>query len=148
MTMLSGSSSAEAGATIERCWELVAAVQRWPDWQQGLARVDVVEHDEHGRAAVCDAVADARVVKVRCRVSIAYDAPHRLTFSRLASEDLDALEGAWTLEVAAADRTLVTYELALDPGPVPLLARPLVATLRPLVVGRRAQELATAVSRP
>ena len=44
------------------------------------------------------------------------------------------------------EHTRATYSLAVDPGPVGKLARPLERALRPIVVGRRAQELAQAVA--
>jgi hypothetical protein len=146
MTVLSGSSSAEIDAPIDRCWGVVEAIDEAPDWQNGLERVDVLERDDQGRPVVCDTVNDARFTKVHCRVRVAYDPPHLLTFTRLESEDVDAMEGSWELEELSDGRTRATYSLAVDPGPVPVLARPLVKALRPLVVGNRADELARAVA--
>ena len=48
------------------------------------------------------------------------------------------MEGSWELEAIRAERTRATYTLAVDPGPVGFLARPLERALRPLVVGRPA----------
>jgi hypothetical protein len=55
------------------------------------------------------------------------------------------MDGAWTLEALGPDRTRATFDLALDPGPVGRLAKPLERALRPLIVGRRAEELAQTV---
>ncbi len=144
MTLLRGTSSAEVAAGIERCWALVEDVARAPEWQQGLELL-VVERDQQGRALICDTVSDARVTKVHCRVAMSYEAPYRLSWVRVESEDIDVLEGSWELEEIAEGRTRATYRLSVDPGPVGLLARPLERALRPLVVGRRADELARAV---
>lgn len=146
MTLLSGSSTADIAAPIEQCWAVVAALDEAPRWQGGLERVDVVERDSEGRPLVCDTVNDAKFTKVHCRVRVAYDPPQRLTFTRVQSDDVDALEGSWELEDLGEGRTRATYRLAVDPGPVPLLARPLVNALRPLVLGGRADELARAVT--
>lgn len=146
MPLLSGSSSADIDAPIARCWEVVAALDEAPRWQRGLERVDVVERDEQGRPLVCDTVHDARFTKVSCRVRVRYDPPHRLSFARMSSDDIDAMEGSWELEEVGGGRTRATYRLAVDPGPVPRLARPLVNALRPLVVGGRAEELAREVT--
>lgn len=146
MTVLRGSSSAEIDAPIGRCWEVVQALDEAPAWQRGLERVEVVERDDQGRPLVCDTVSDARFTKVRCRVRVAYDPPHRLTFTRLESDDVEVMEASWELEELPSQRTRATYRLAVDPGPVPLVARPLIKALRPLVVGARAQELARAVT--
>ena len=146
MTVLSGSSSADIDAPLARCWEVVEALETAPEWQSGLERVDVIERDAAGRALVCDVVFDAKFSKVHCRVRVDYRAPHRLAFERVTSEDVDLMEASWELEELSAERTRATYHLAVDPGPVPLVARPLVKALRPLVVGGRAEELARAVA--
>jgi uncharacterized protein YndB with AHSA1/START domain len=146
MTLLTGSSSAEVDAPIDRCWAVVEDVADAPRWQNGLEEVAVVQRDEQGRAVVCDTVNDAKFTKVRCRVLVTYDPPHRLTFSRLESDDVDQLEASWELEELGPGRTRATYSLAVDPGHVGMLARPLERALRPIVVGRRAEELARAVT--
>lgn len=145
MTRLSGSSSAEIVASIERCWAVVEDVPGHVQWQRGLELVTVVERDDQGRALICDTVNDAKFTKVRCRVRVTYDPPGRLAVARVASDDVDEMEASWVLEALGPDRTRATYSLAVDPGPVGLLARPLVRALRPLVVGRRAEELGAAV---
>ncbi len=149
MTLLSGSSSAEIDAPVARCWEVVAALDTAPEWQAGLERVDVVERDAQGRPLICDVVFDTklgRIGKVGCRVQVDYGPPHRLDFRRVASDDVDLMEASWELEELPDRRTRATYRLAVDPGPVPFVARPLVKALAPLVVGRRAEELARAVA--
>ena len=146
MTLLSGSSSAEIDAPIESCWAVVEDVADAPRWQNGLERVDVVERDDHGRALVCDTVNDAKFTKVHCRVRVTYDPPRRLTLTRVQSDDVDELEASWTLQEIGPGRTRATYSLAVDPGHVGMLARPLERALRPIVVGRRADELARAVA--
>jgi hypothetical protein len=146
MAMLRGSSTAEADACIERCWALAQDVEHAPEWQQGLERVDVLERDAEGRPLICDTVSDAKFTKVRCRVRFEYEPPRRVSWSMLSSEDLDAMEGSWELESLGA-RTRLTYSLAVDPGAIGRLARPLERLLRPLVVGRRAEELVSELDR-
>jgi hypothetical protein len=145
MTMLTGSASREVDAGIERCWALVGDVARAPQWQAGLT-LEVVERDAQDRPLVCDTVSDAKVTKVHCRIEMSYHPPHRLSWARLESDDIDLMEGSWELEALGADLTRATYRLAVDPGPVPLLARPLERALRPLVIGRRPGELAKAIA--
>jgi uncharacterized protein YndB with AHSA1/START domain len=145
MTLLSGSSAAEIEAPIDRCWAVLQDVAGHPRWQHGLERVEVVERDDEGRALLCDTLNDAKFTKVHCRIRVSYEPPNRLTFTRVPSDDVDEMEGSWSLEALGPGRTRATYALAVDPGPVGLLARPLERALRPLVVGRRAEELARAV---
>lgn len=146
MTLLTGTSSAEIDAPIDRCWAVVQDVASSPGWQSGLEQVEVVERDDAGRALVCDIAHDAKFTKVRARVRVGYDPPRRLTVTRIASDDVDQLDASWELEELGAGRTRATYSLAVDPGHVGMLARPLERALRPLVVGRRAEELARAVA--
>lgn len=145
MSLIRGSSSAEIPASIERCWAVVEDLSRAPEWQQSLEQVTVVQRDAEGRPLVCDTVTDARFRAVRCRVRLSYDPPHRLSFTRI-SGDADAMEGSWELEALGPQRTRATYTLAVDPGRVGLLARPLEKALRPLVVGGRPGELAREVA--
>jgi polyketide cyclase/dehydrase/lipid transport protein len=140
MAMLRGSSTAQADAGIERCWALAQDVEHAPEWQQGLESVEVLERDADGRPLICDTLSDAKFTKVRCRVRFEYEPPRRVSWTMVSSEDLDAMEGSWELESLGAG-TRVTYSLAVDPGPIGRFARPLERILRPLVVGRRAEEL-------
>lgn len=146
MTLLSGSSSGHVDAAVERCWTVVEDLERWPQWQQGLEHVAVVERDEQGRPVFCDIVADAKITKVRCRVRVSYGPPGRLSFSRVESDDVDEMEGSWELQAAGELRTHAVYKLSVDPGHVGLVARTLEKALRPIVVGRRTQELAREVA--
>jgi ribosome-associated toxin RatA of RatAB toxin-antitoxin module len=145
MTLLSGSSQAEVNAELARCWAVVQDVARWPDWQQGLERIEVIERDDEGRPVLCDTVVDAKLTRVRCRVRVSYDPPHRLIFTRVESDDVDEMEGSWELRDADGG-THAVYTLAVDPGHVGFMARPLEKALRPIVVGRRAEELAREVA--
>jgi hypothetical protein len=147
MTLLQGTSEGDVDAPIERCWEVVEAIDCSPEWQQGMESVSVVERDAQNRPSVCDIVVDAKFTKLKLRVTVAYDPPHRLTFAKLGAGSVDRLEGSWELSEAGSGRTHARYTLALDPGKVGLMARPLEKALRPVVVGRRPSELAAEVSR-
>jgi Polyketide cyclase / dehydrase and lipid transport len=146
VTVLTGSSSAVIDAGIEACWAVVADVARTAEWQQGFEHLEVVQRDQLGRPLICDTVNDAKITKVHCRVRMTYDPPQRLAWTRVQSDDVDAMEGSWELDELGDGRTRATYRLSVDPGPVGFLARPLERALRPLVVGRRAEELARAVA--
>ena len=142
MTVLSGHCSAELKSSVGRCWEVIENLGRAPEWQRTLERVDVVERDEHGRPLVCDTVTDAKLAKVNVRVRMHYDPPHRLSWSLVRSDDLEAMEGSWELEELANGGTRVTYRLSVDPGSIGFLARPMERLIRPLVIGHQVQELA------
>ena len=145
MPVITGSSSAEVGAPIERCWEVVEDVASAPDWQGGLLELDVIERDEEGRPLVCDALSDAKLRKVRTRQRFTYERPNRLAWKMIDGE-LDSMEGYWQLEDLGHGRTRLTYGLAVDPGRMGLLARgPLERAARAILVNPRAKELARRV---
>jgi hypothetical protein len=145
MPVLTGSCSAEIEAGIERCWAVVADVERAPDWQKTLVRVEVIERDEQDRPLICDTLSDAHLTKVASRVRMSYHPPRGLAWVQIESDDLDSMEGAWELESLAPQRTRATYRLAVDPGPIGFMARPIERLITPLVMGHQARELGRAV---
>jgi ribosome-associated toxin RatA of RatAB toxin-antitoxin module len=147
MSELSGSTSAEIAADVERCWAVVRDVERWPQWQRTLERLDVVQRDADGRPVVCDTVTDAKLTRVSARVSVTYDPPLRVSWSMVESDHLDSMHGSWELEELGSGRTRATYRLAVDPGRIGLLARPMERIIRPLVMGHQADELAAELAR-
>lgn len=146
MTRLSGSCQAEIPFSIARCWAVVADVEHAPDWQRTLKRVMVIERDQAGRPLVADTDNDAKLRTVKARVRFSYHEPERMSFTLLASDDLDGMDGGWQLESLGPERTRATYELAVDPGAIGFLARPLERAIRPIVMGHQADELAREVA--
>lgn len=146
MPVLTGSSSAELPFALERCWALVADIERAPDWQRTLRRVDVVERDTEGRVLVCDTLNDARLLKVRSRVRLTYEPLRVVRWAQISGDDLNSVDGSWELEPLGDELTRATYNLAIDPGPIGLLARPLERAIRPLVIGQQAGELEAALA--
>jgi len=143
MAAISGSSTDEVDAPIDRCWALIEDVALAPEWQNGLERMDVVERDDQGRALVCDTLSDAKLRKVKSRVRFKYEDPTRLSWEQIDG-DLNSIEGYWELEDLGSGRTRVTYGLSVDPGSVGLLARgPLERAARAILVDPRPKELAS-----
>lgn len=146
MSRISGSCQAEIPFSIERCWAVVADVEHAPDWQRTLTAVTVIERDEAGRPLIADTANDAKLRTVEVRVRFSYSQPERMQFTLVASDDLDGMDGGWRLESLGPDHTRATYELAVDPGAIGFLARPLERAIRPIVMGHQADELAREVA--
>ncbi len=120
MGNLEGESSAEIEAPIEQVWELVADVERAPDWQGGLKSLTAIERDGEGRATLCESENDAKVRTIKSTVRFTYEPPTR---PALGAGEGRAEVGRrpWTLEDLGDGRTRATYRdrrrLRLHAGP-------------------------------
>ena len=146
MANLTGSSTAEIDAPLTEVWELVADVERAPEWQGGLKGLTAVERDDQGRATLCESESDAKVRTIKSTVRFRYDGPTRLSWTQEKGE-LKSVEGSWTLEELSPDRTRATYDLEVDMGRMlsMVIRGPLVDLLRGMLVNARAGELKKAV---
>jgi ribosome-associated toxin RatA of RatAB toxin-antitoxin module len=142
MASITGSSTAEIDAPLERVWEVVEDVEDAPNWQGGLKGLHALERDDEGRAIVCEADNDAKVLTVKSTVRFQYDGPMRLSWSQEKGQ-LKSVDGRWELEDLGDGRTRATYALEVDPGRrLGMLVRgPLVDALRDMLAGARAGEL-------
>ena len=146
MAKLTGSSMAEIDAPLAEVWDLVADVERAPEWQGGLKGLWAVEHDDEGRATLCESETDGKVRTIKSTVRFAYEAPNRLSWSQEEGE-LKSVQGSWVLEKLGARRTRATYDLEVDLGRMLglVIRGPLVDLLRGMLVNARAGELKAAV---
>jgi carbon monoxide dehydrogenase subunit G len=146
MGTITGSSTAEIDAPIERVWALVEDVERAADWQGGLKAIRALERDDQGRATLCESESDAKVRTIKSTVRFAYDAPTALTW-RQEKGEVKSVDGSWTLEDLGGDRTRATYDLEVDLGRMlgMVIRGPLVDLLRGTLVRSRAGELKRAV---
>ena len=142
MANLTGSSTAEIDAPLDRVWALVQDVESAPEWQGGLKAMHALERDDDGRATRCEAETDAKVRTVKSIVRFTYDGPDTLSWTQ-EKGDLKSVDGSWTLEDLGGDRTRAIYSLDVDLGrTLSLIIRgPLVDMLRHMLVASRAGEL-------
>jgi carbon monoxide dehydrogenase subunit G len=139
---LSGSSTEEINAPIEKVWAVVEDVETAPEWQGGLKSMTALERDEHGRATLVETGSDAKVRTITSTVRFRYDGPERLSW-RQEKGELKSVEGSWQLESLGPDRTRATYRLEAELGRMlgMVIRGPLVDALRDMLVGGRAREL-------
>jgi ribosome-associated toxin RatA of RatAB toxin-antitoxin module len=117
MGTLEASWTVEIDAPRERCYAIAADVQNAPKWQGTLEEVEVIEHDDQGRAALVYTVSDAMVKKVKSEVRFSYDPPAGLSWEQEKGE-AKWLTGSWGFEEVGEGRTRATYGLRTDPGRV------------------------------
>jgi ribosome-associated toxin RatA of RatAB toxin-antitoxin module len=139
---LSGKSTAEIEAPLDRVWALVEDVESAPQWQGGLKGMRALERDGDGRAVLCESETDAKVRTVRSTVRFTYDPPRRLSWTQEKGE-LKSVRGSWELEELGTDRTRATYSIEVDLGRMlgMMIRGPLVDLLRQMLAGARAGEL-------
>ncbi|MDQ3722024.1 MAG: SRPBCC family protein [Actinomycetota bacterium] len=142
MAKLSDSASTEIDAPIDAVWAIVQDVAAWPEWQETLGALEILETDAEGRATLCAVEFDARVTKIKMQLRCSYAPPTRMSFERV-SGDLSALSGSWSLEDLGDGRTGATYQLDVNPGGVLnfLLNDERIGKLRETLVDSRPPEL-------
>ena len=117
MPRISGSASAEIGASVEEVWVVVEDVLTAPDWQGGLVAMSALERDAEGRPALVEAKNDLRVRHITTQVRFRYEPPTGLSWTQ-EEGDLKSLTGSWGLEDLGDGQTRAIYSLDADPGRV------------------------------
>jgi len=128
MKELSATASDVAPAPIERCFELVADIERYPDWYPaGVKRVEVLERGPDGRPTLVAALLSLGEGPIRkdfdLHLAVVTTAPSargvELTRIKENAADGERLVVAWTLAENGAAGTQLTVELraALDLPP-------------------------------
>ena len=105
MKELTGSANRVLAASIEDCFALLEAVDRYPDWHPDVVRrVEVVQQDPDGRPArVRTLLHFARGKLVRdfnLLMAVATDQPEAVTLTRVPNEptDRERFEVRWRLD--------------------------------------------------
>jgi carbon monoxide dehydrogenase subunit G len=141
MGIREGSSTAEINAPLERVWELIADVERAPEWQGGMRSVVGRERDAEDRVLLADTETDAKVRTLRSQIRFIYRPPTRLSWAQVQG-DVKSVTGSWELEPLTAQTTRATYRIAVDLGRLGLLIpAPAMEILRAQLAGARANEL-------
>lgn len=112
MADLEGSSSIDIDASIERCFEIVADVERAPEWQGAMQSAHALEYDARGRPVLVETHIDAIVTRVNVWLRFDYTEPTGMRWTRERG-DLKSLSGAWRLEDRGGGRTRATYSLEI-----------------------------------
>ena len=112
MADLEGSSSIDIDAPIERCFEIIADVERAPDWQGAMRSARALEYDQDGRPVLVETELFVVVANVALCLRFDYQEPTGMSWRRERG-DLRSLTGAWELEDRGEGRTRATYSLEI-----------------------------------
>ena len=141
MGMITGERTVEIDAPIEHCFQIAADVERAPEWQGSLRRVNVLEQDADGRPKLVETKSDAKVREVSARLRFSYEEPTAIRWTQ-EKGDTKSLRGWWRFEDLGG-RTRASYGLEADPGRVlgMLLRGPVEARVRDFLLGGAAEGL-------
>ncbi len=113
--MIQGEQTTEIAAAPPGVFAILSDFERYPEWQDFLQRMTVLERDADGRPALVRAEADAKVTTLGMQLRCTHDPDRRVAW-RAESGDLKAFDGAFDIADAGAGRSRVTFALQVDPG--------------------------------
>jgi ribosome-associated toxin RatA of RatAB toxin-antitoxin module len=125
MRDVNASATGAVAADLERCYALLAEVERYPVWYPaGAKRVEVLDRDGEGRAESVDALLSLGQGPIRkdfqMKLGVTYEQPRRVELSRLASDAKggESITVTWTLVPKdAATELTVAFAARLDLPP-------------------------------
>ena len=110
----SASETITIAAPAARVWEIIADIERYPEWVDDVTEARVVERDADGRPVDVEFRASAlgRSTHYTLRYDYA-DAPNALRWTMLSGDIQRSIDGAYILN-SADDATEVRYDLAIE----------------------------------
>src|SRR5512142_2294856 len=112
MADLEGSSWIDIDAPIDRCFEVIADVERAPRWHGAMQTARAAERDALGRPVLVETQIHAIVANVTVWLRFDYFEPTGMRWTRERG-DLKSLWGGWDLEDRGGGRTRATYSLEI-----------------------------------
>jgi ribosome-associated toxin RatA of RatAB toxin-antitoxin module len=104
-------------APPDRCYALVADIDRYPEWSADIKQAEVITRDEDGRPV--DVAFRAAAMGRSTSYTLRYDyseAPHRLSWVLVDGDIARKLDGYYAFAPVEddADQTSVTYHLEVE----------------------------------
>lgn len=94
--------------------DVIADFEAYPDWQDEVATVEILETDEDGWGTQVRFVIDATGLRATMVVDYAYS-DTRMSWDLVESDRLRSSSGSYTLVDRGDGTTRVLYELEVDP---------------------------------
>ena len=116
-------SSIVIDATPEEVMAVIADFEAYPEWAQGMKRVEVVDPGADGRARKVHFEIDAGPIRGSYILGYDWHGDSAVRWNLVESKILKAMEGAYELRPSGSG-TDVTYRLAVD------LSIPMIGMLR------------------
>ena len=116
-------SSIVIAAPAAEVMAVIADFPAYPEWAQGMKKVEVVEQGADGRANTVHFELEAAPIKDSYTLGYVWDDDSSVTWDLVEGKMLKAMKGAYELRETGAG-TEVTYRLAVD------LSIPMIGMLR------------------
>ena len=102
-------------ASPERCFSVVADIERYPEWAADIKEIIVDERDDQGRPTLVTfrAAAFGRSTSYTLRYDFS-EAPRVLSWVLTKGDITSKLDGSYVFEPGEGSRTLVTYHLEAE----------------------------------
>lgn len=100
-------------ADPEAILEVIADLQAYPEWSQGIKSVEVLESVE-GRPSRARFKLDAGVIKDEYELAYTWNGLESVTWTLVKAEVLSAMDGEYELTTAPDGSTHVSYHLTVD----------------------------------
>jgi len=102
-------------ASPERCFAVVADIERYPDWAADIKDVTVHERDEQGRPTLVSFRAAAFGRSTSYTLAYEYGQAPRVLSWRLTKGDITTkLDGSYVFDPAEGGGTEITYHLEVE----------------------------------
>jgi ribosome-associated toxin RatA of RatAB toxin-antitoxin module len=102
-------------ASPERCFSVVADIERYPEWAADIKEIVVDERDDQGRPVLVTfrAAAFGRSTSYTLRYDFS-EAPHVLSWKLTKGDITSKLDGSYVFDAAEGSGTRVTYHLEAE----------------------------------
>jgi uncharacterized membrane protein len=110
----------EIAAPVEVCFDAIVDYESFPRWQDAVDSVEVMSRTSDGLGEDVRLFVDAKIRKIDYVLRYSYTRPNEIRWDFVEGNGMRDVDGVYTLEAIAPDRTLATYNLGADPElPVP-----------------------------
>lgn len=110
---VSDSVVVQAGA--DAVWDVIADFDRYPEWNDEVREVEVLETDEQGWGTTVRFKIDAGVFNATLVLAYTYT-DDRMSWWLTEGDKVKKNDGAYTLDARPDGTTQVTYELEVEPA--------------------------------
>lgn len=101
-------------AAPEVVWDVIADFERYPEWNDEVTEVEILESDDHGWGTKVRYRIDAGVIGATVVLEYAYD-DQAMSWWLVEGDKVRKNDGTYTVELQDDGTTHVTYELEVEP---------------------------------